>query len=117
MYVGIWLAESTDATAGVLVRAVVVGTVGDVSDVAAKLTAIYPFNLCVVQVEFSAADLQPVLDQLAGIDERWHLDIEPSVDRVVVTTTTLEPSAAEAIAAFSDKVEIRATLRGVLSAG
>jgi hypothetical protein len=113
LYVGIWPAVSAEAAGAASDRVIVVGTVGDVAEVAGKLSAIYPFNLCVTAVEFSAADLQPVLDQLMRLDEPWHVDIEPSVDRVVVTTTALGPSSAEAIVGFADKVEVRATLRRV----
>lgn len=112
LYVGIWPAATTDP-GGVPERVIVVGTVGDVAEVAANLRSIYPYNLCVTAVAFSRAELQAVRDHLARLDQPWHLDIDPSVDRVVVTTTTLGPAAAEAIAPFGAKVEVRPTLRKV----
>jgi hypothetical protein len=111
-YVGLWSAASP-SEAGDITRAVVVGTVADVQTAVDELAAIYPFNLCVVRVEYSATDLQSALDELSATNSQWHLEIEPSADRVILTTTALDPAAAEAIAGFAGKVEVHATLRPV----
>lgn len=110
-YLGLWPAATTNTAGEVSNRALVVGTVEDVESVTAALTAIYPFNLCVVRSDFSAAELQPVVDELEALGYPWHVGLEPRVGRVEVWTTVLTPRMAEAIARFSDKVEVHPTLR------
>jgi len=108
-YVGIWVAANEEA-GQVVLRVVVVGTVEDVPSVTARLSEIYPYNLCVVGVQFSARDLQPVAADLSSREYGWLVDLEPRVDRVVVSVTALSDSAAQALAPYTDKIELRATL-------
>jgi hypothetical protein len=110
-YLGLWPAANVDAAGEVTTRAVVVGTVDDVESVTAHLTAIYPFNLCVVHSEFSTADLRPVAEGLAAMDYPWHVDLEPRTGRVEVWATALSPGMAEALVPYSDEVELHTTLR------
>jgi hypothetical protein len=110
-YVGLWPAPITDAAGRITARAVVVGTLEDEQSVAAELARIYPFNLCVIRSDFSASQLQPVLDRLLALDRRWQVMIEPAVGRVVVTTTVLDSSTAAVIAEFADRVDLRVTVR------
>lgn len=110
-YVGLWGASNKDSTGAVSNRAVVVGTVEDVQSVTAALTAIYPFSLCVVASDFSAADLQPIAAELKDLDFPWQVDLEAQVGRVEVWTTALSPAMAEALAQFSSKVALHTTLR------
>jgi hypothetical protein len=110
-YVGIWSAETMSET-GDSVRAMAVGTVDDLATAKRRLTDIYPFNLCVVEVEFSLSELEGVaaeLDTLEG--PTLHLDVDAALDRVVVWTNAVDPATAEAILPFLDKVQVRATLR------
>jgi hypothetical protein len=115
-YLGLWGASTTGKAGEMSNRAVVVGTVDDVQSVTAALTAIYPFNLCVVSSDFSAAALLPVVDELDALGYHWQVDLEPRVGRVEVWTTALSPAMAEALARFSDKVEVHITLRPSTSA-
>jgi len=110
-YLGLWPAAAVDDAGKVMNRAVVVGTVDDVEAVTAELTAIYPFNLCVVHSQFSAADLQPVADELEAMDYPWHVDLEPRTGRVEVWTTALSPEMADALVPYADAVELHTTLR------
>jgi hypothetical protein len=110
-YLGLWPAATTNAGGDVSKRAIVVGTVEDVSSVAAALRVIYPFNLCVVQSDFSATELQPVVDELDALNYPWVVDLEARVGRVEVWTTALSPAMAEALDRFSDKVDVHTTLR------
>jgi len=110
-YIGLWPAATTNAAGDVKNRALVVGTVDDVQSVTQALTAIYPFNLCVVRSDFSAAELEPVVDELESLDYPWHVGLEPRVGRVEVWTTALTPEMAEALAPFSGKVALQTALR------
>ncbi len=115
-YLGLWGASTTDAEGEASNRAAVVGTVDDIQSVTAELVAIYPFNLCVVSADFSAADLMPVVEELEAMDYPWQVNLEARVGRVEVWTTALSPAMAEALARFSDKVEVHITLRPATSA-
>jgi hypothetical protein len=110
-YVGSWVAaiagEFTDPIAS---RVVVVGTVEDPTAITTRLEKIYPYNLCVIHVAYSAHDLQPVLGQISAVGRDWLARIEPAVDRVVVTTTALDALGAEALAPYGDLVEVRAAI-------
>ena len=108
MYAGLWSAENTDANGETAVSAVVVGTVVEVDTVAARLHSMYPFNLCVVRVEYSDRDLQEVAGLITKLNRPWDVQVDPSVNRVVVRVPVLDRPTVDALDPYSDKVEIRA---------
>jgi hypothetical protein len=118
-YVGLWPAVVPDASRGttdpvvITDRVVVVGTVDDVEAVRSRLSQIYPFNLCVVHVEFSAGELESVVQHLSAVNSSWLIEIEPRLDRVVVTVGALDASGFAELAPFLEKLELRTTLKRV----
>ncbi|HUG30192.1 MAG TPA: hypothetical protein VMQ65_06760 [Candidatus Limnocylindria bacterium] len=110
-YLGLWAASTPDAEGETSNRAAVVGTVDDIQSVTTELVALYPFNLCVVSSDFSAADLLPVVDELEALDYPWQVNLEAQVGRVEVWATALSPAMAEALVRFPDKVVVHTTLR------
>jgi hypothetical protein len=111
-YVGVWPATS-DVQGQIVLRVMVVGTVEDVSTASTQLGEIYPYNLCVVSVDFSARDLQPVFDNLSALSYPWFVSIDPRLDRVLVSVIALTDSEAAAIARYDGKIEVRSALRPV----
>jgi hypothetical protein len=118
-YVGLWPAVAANASQGITDpvvitdRVVVVGTVDDVEAVRSRLARLYPFNLCVVPVEFSASELESVVGQLSAVDPSWLVEIEPRLDRVVVTTTALDAAGYAQLVPVLEKVELRVTVKRV----
>jgi hypothetical protein len=101
LYSGIWVADLEGAAP------IVVGTVGKVEEVRERLAEIYPYNMCVVKVDYSAAQLQPVADRLAQSDGRWWTDVDPATARVLVDLPVLDEEAVSRIGADADKVTVR----------
>lgn len=110
-YVGIWPAVIPPPHDARGAHAIVVGTVDDVDTEGAELAAIYPYNLCVVPVEFSARELEEVADQLSALDERWLVEVEPAADRVIVATDVFDQATAEAIAPYREMVLVHTVVR------
>jgi hypothetical protein len=70
----------------------VVGTTGDVAAAQAELSAIYPGNLCVHAVRFSASDLNRIVQQLSAISSTpIAAEADPIVGRVHVRVVALDP--------------------------
>lgn len=107
VYVGIWTAIINNSTGVMVDRTLVVGTTGDVESALAELSEIYPFNLCITKVEYSARELDDVVDRLTASERTWMVEVDPSLDRVVVKTIVLDPATAEAVAEFADRVVVR----------
>jgi hypothetical protein len=110
-YVGMWSAQAMSEM-GDSVRVMAVGTVDDLETAKRRLTETYPFNLCVVDVDFSLSELEDVTAELAALEgPNLRLDVDAASDRVVVWTNALDLPTAEAILPFLDKIEVRATLQ------
>lgn len=107
LYLGTWAGAVRPGSGATDVLARVVGTVGSVDSATEALSRIYPFNLCVVRAEFSANDLNSVMSVLSSLDFSWRLRIDPVSARVVVSTHALEPSMADALAPYADRVVVR----------
>jgi hypothetical protein len=106
-YVGVWSAEpdpSTDPTLSV----VVVGTVEDVESVGPRLRSIYAYDLCIVRADYSRAELDEALRELAVEGRNWELYVDPAIARVVVKVPAFDHVVSEAIGRFSDLVAVRA---------
>jgi hypothetical protein len=101
LYSGIWVADLEGAAP------IVVGTVGKVEEVRERLAEIFPYNMCVVKVDYSAAQLQPVADRLAQSDGSWWTDVDPATARVLVDLPVLDEEAVSRIGADADKVTVR----------
>lgn len=86
-----------------------VGTVGDVAAVRNRLTAIFPYNLCVTQDPYSRATLNALEDRLLGLvdQEDWEPTVDPSgSDRVWVRLLILDANAAQLLEADAAKLEL-----------
>jgi hypothetical protein len=105
-YVGPWSTVIIDLAGDIVGYAEVVGTVGSDSVAYSDLKETYPFNLCVVEVEFSARDLNEVADRIHTANADWHTMIDPAADRVVVKAVVFDAPLATAIGADLDKVVI-----------
>ncbi len=103
-YVGLWWAvfdvERGPSSDGVQV----VGAVSDVDTTTARLASIFPFNLCVVRVPFSARDLNEVADHLSDLQIVHAREIDPVIDRLVIRPLALDSRTAEAVRPFADRI-------------
>lgn len=71
----------------------VVGTTGDVEAAGTELEAIFPGNLCVHPVAYSAADLQAIADQLSAVSTTpIQADVMVIENKVRVKVVALDPS-------------------------
>lgn len=106
VYSGLWVASigENDETA------LVVGTVGDVDTTRDELSAIFPYNLCVIAVDFSLVELQSAEHGLETVGRTWQSVIDPTIDRVRVTTAVLDASTAEALAPYADQIVVDVTV-------
>jgi hypothetical protein len=106
-YVGLWSAvfevEKGPSSEG----AQVVGAVSDVDTATARLSSIFPFNLCVVRVAFSARDLNEVADHLSELQIVHASEIDPAIDRLVIRPLVLDSRTAEAIRPFADRIVLQ----------
>lgn len=103
-YVGLWWAvfdvELGPTSDGVQV----VGTVSAVDTATARLASVFPYNLCVVQVPFSARDLNEVADRLSDLQIVHAGQIDPAIDRLVIRPLVLDEETAEAVQPFTDRI-------------
>ncbi len=111
LYVGMWSGVADSGGAAGDVRVLVVGTVGSVDAATDELAKVYPFNFCVVPVEFSADDLTVVVSSLSSFEFPWKLQLDPAIDRVVITTNALSQAMADALASLADRIELRTHVR------
>ncbi len=77
------------------VMVMVVGTKGDVASTRAELAAIFPGNLCVHRVQYSASELQAIAEQLRR-DSRTPIGVDPLVieNKVRVKVIALDPATS-----------------------
>lgn len=85
----------------------VVGTVGDVQASYGELSRIFPYNLCVVPVEFSATELSRASDSVKSAGDESLVTIDPSVDRVLVTAVVFDQPLAAAVTPYAEMVVVR----------
>lgn len=103
LYIGPWrgyeggVPLSADLATTSLRSAMVVGTVGDPIEQQQQLGNVYRHGLCVIKVEFSAADLNPVAENFARADGTWQTDVDPATDRVHVRLPVVDEAAAIAL--------------------
>lgn len=89
-------------------RVIVVATVGDLQEVRDRLSAIYPHNLCVIQVEYSAAELAAVGERLFHPEDgTWQTNIDVIAGRVVLKVAVLDEEALDVIGDDIDKVIVQ----------
>jgi hypothetical protein len=62
----------------------VVGVAGDPEAVRTALESVFPYALCLAQVQFSGMELEVVRDTLARVEPSWDVAVVPSLDRVLV---------------------------------
>lgn len=98
---GIWSAAAVGA-----VQVPVIGTVEDVDSVTRELADIYPFQLCVVPVEFSERDLRYAASSIEALEEGWSVDIDPVLNRVVVSPPVYDREAAVTLDRYRDRTVI-----------
>jgi hypothetical protein len=92
--------------------AVVVGTIGSVASEAERLAKIYPYNLCVIHVNYSATDLEHLAQTLAG-QGFWQTYVDATVDRVIITTPVLDALTAQLLIPYSEELDVRTTVTRV----
>jgi hypothetical protein len=92
-------------------RTFVVGTVADAGHAREQLSADYPYNLCVISVEFSAAELQQVADKLARPDGSWQTRVDAVLNRVVVELAVTDDEAVTILAPYREKVVVNPLVR------
>lgn len=109
-YAGISSAVAMDADGRIADSVVVVGTVVDIDSVAPKLHSIFPFNLCIVRAEYSARELQDVVDALADMKRGWEIWIDTSIARVAVYVPVFDQATEDAIRQYSSIVSVRPIL-------
>ena len=92
-YAGTW---SVDAPDGTVVQ--IVGSVRPASDAISPLKAVFPFALCIVEVQFSARDLEAALARVEDVRSEWQAEIDWPKNRVVVRLPVIDAEAATALA-------------------
>lgn len=98
VYSGLWSAHPEGTTPS-QPSVMVVGTVDGSSQVEASLRQVYPGNLCVDRVDFSATRLREVAARLQGVNPSWRVVVSPDHDRVKLSIVVLDDSAATSIGA------------------
>ncbi|MEO7117808.1 MAG: hypothetical protein ABIZ34_02420 [Candidatus Limnocylindrales bacterium] len=103
---GLWVAwiGATDETA------LIVGTVGDVDTGRAELSATFPYNLCIVAVEFAATELDHVNQELQTAGRSWQSSVDFRSDRVTVVTAVLDAATVEALTPYADMITVEVTV-------
>lgn len=98
---------------------VVVSTVEDPAATQRRLTDIYPFSLCVVRAEHSAADLNAVVDRLNTDSRTWVASVRrPDLNRVSVDLIVIDQAALARIGDDADKVVVKPLIhKGVAATG
>lgn len=118
------IAESAETYSGLSVAsigdteetALVVGTVADIDAVRDQLSATFPYNLCVIAVEFSAAELHRVDQELRSASGPWRSSVDLRTDRVTVVTTVLDPATVEALSPFADAITVEVAVEPLVRA-
>ena len=94
-----------------------VSTVDDPAEVHAALAAIYPGNLCVMQVQHSLAELETVVERLASEDDGWALNsssLGASADnRATLELPVLDEEGVTRTGDDADLLEVRPLVRPV----
>lgn len=103
-YVGSWFAVAAEPEGA---RVMVVGTVTDLAEAEAELVRIFPFNLCVVAMPFSARQLGDVEARLSNEDLPGDISVDVTVGRVAVRTLVFDRDIAIAIEPYRDRVTVR----------
>ena len=107
LYGGMWEAATEDSLGNVVLRAMVVGTVADVSSVEADLREIFPANLCVIKVEYNTLALEAEEVRLSAEDRGWFVHLEPKFNSVAVwLPAILDQSTADLLAQADGKVRV-----------
>jgi hypothetical protein len=88
--------------------ATVVGTVGNAATVRSALEDIYPFNLCVVQVARSRADLDALASAISAQGESlgWAASVSAPLDKVVVHVPALTEQADQLLSEYSGALRV-----------
>lgn len=68
----------------------VVGAVRDIAQSTARLAAIFPYNLCVIPVDYSLNDLRAVQQSLSGMEGSWNARLDAPTDRIVLSLPVLD---------------------------
>ncbi|MEP7378410.1 MAG: hypothetical protein ABI725_02495 [Chloroflexota bacterium] len=102
-YIGYW-AAFVDPVKPELGRVMVVGTVGDVNSAREELRLAYPYNLCVVAVEHSAADLQSIADALGPFTVAWRPEVDEANDTVSIWLPYVDDAALNRVGQFAEAV-------------
>lgn len=101
-YGGYWGADLDPAAESESV--IVVGVVGNVAAARETLKVIYPYNLCVIAVEYSAAELIEIESAIGPFTVSWMPSVDAAMNRVVVEVPYVDDAAASRVAPFGDAV-------------
>jgi hypothetical protein len=82
----------------------IVGVVDDPVGARTELRDVYPFNLCVVQVELSMARLLQVEEALGPASVAWRPNVDLPANRVVIELAYVDEAAAERVSGFGESV-------------
>lgn len=110
-YAGITSAVITDADGRTTDYVAVVGTIGDIDPLAPFLHSRYPYNLCIVRADRSAAELEEVAAALRKLNYPWDIWIDAAIARVAVHVPIFDQPTAEAIRPYASSVSIRPLVR------
>lgn len=93
----------------------IVSTVDDPAATQAGLETVFPGNLCVIQVERSALELEAVAGRFSLADDSWTLDADSLrslvSNRVLLELPVLDEAAATRIGADAELVEVWSLVR------
>jgi hypothetical protein len=96
-------------------RVLVVGTKLDPESVIEDLREVFPANLCVERVEFSADDLYAPIRELLGPDPPWNRDWDERRNRVIIRPLLMDEefiaTLNEKLAPYLDRIIVEPAVR------
>lgn len=101
--IGYWAAYENPSNSD-SAQVMVVGVVGDAAGTQTQLDSIYPYNLCVVPVDYSAADLAAVANGLEPMTMAWQPSVDETADRVVIDLPFVDDAALQRVSSVADKI-------------
>jgi hypothetical protein len=106
LYSGVW--AGIDASG---LQIPVVGVVGDLAKGESRIRDLYPYRICVTQVDFSQADLNTKVASIQAAHPDWVPAVDIQHDRVSVLAAVLDEETASALAPYQTYVYVTSLVR------
>ncbi|MEA2677255.1 MAG: hypothetical protein QOJ81_1396 [Chloroflexota bacterium] len=100
LYSGMWAAAPGDRSQATII---VVGVTGSIDDASVALRALYPFDLCLTSVAFSAAELHHLALDLAATSPAWTVRVDTPNDRMRLGLAVVDQSTLQMLSTFTSQ--------------